>query len=369
MSTCHESSPQAIGKGDNGFISSVTFTLVLIYYLVPVELLDLVALQCDQDTSTKLARTSRSFRRSAERSIYREISLDVSMINAARIIACFKTLASRPSLALHVKHFTVKFPSGSLFLKSFRVLLSNALKKMTLLESLKLYLTGSLSYILHQTAFSLKHFSSSFDFDDDTVKWLETQNSIETLEFRGSTNTPISIRAAALPRLKVVSANLLILAVLVPLRGVEIVRIVLPNRWLLSEPVTSHLCMLLAFSTGPLSSLTIRCPGQVSDEETSQALGKIPSIITGLTAFRLEFSESGMSETLVNALLGTFITHFQSIYNISLASEDGSDVLHNALVTSSFAERIHKSCPRLIMLYMGSKRWFNSKRKGWHRDR
>ncbi|KAG5646418.1 hypothetical protein DXG03_003468 [Asterophora parasitica] len=206
---------------------------------LPVELLDAICEPVRPVDLVSFARTSSSIYPSAQRLLYRHLSLSSHAQNLRAVFA----IARKPELARHVRTFSLRLDTSPVFGAFYR-LLGVALSSMTELTSLDLFVDPTASWILSQTRHAyprLLHFASSLPLDDHVAGFLRRTDALLELEIDGSI-MPISLPApilpvASLPRLSQFVGPSHVASAIVPGRPVESIH--LPTGDLTVEDVIS----------------------------------------------------------------------------------------------------------------------------------
>ncbi|KAF8076162.1 hypothetical protein FPV67DRAFT_400982 [Lyophyllum atratum] len=207
---------------------------------LPAELLDAICQLVQPLDLAALARTNSTIHPIAQRLLYRHLSVSSTSHDLQVVVA----LAKQPELAQHVRTFTLRLDSSTVF-SSFYRLLGVALSGMTELTSLDLFVDSTASWILSEiqcTYPRLVHFGSSFALDNHVAAFLSKTEALLELEVDGASTTPNSLPAptlpvASIPRLSQFVGSSHVASAIVPGRPVESIH--LPSGDLTEEDVIS----------------------------------------------------------------------------------------------------------------------------------
>jgi len=171
-------------------------------HTLPAEILDAVCRDLSPTHLAAFARSAKPILPVARRLLYREISISTPNLFLVH------TLAEKPSLALHVRTFTIRSEPSSLF-DSFYRLLAIALANMKDLTSLSLFVDPSASWVIASPRLPfyprLSHFASSFSFNAHVAAFLTKADALLQFEidnFVDITGPPIPpLPSTCIPRL------------------------------------------------------------------------------------------------------------------------------------------------------------------------
>jgi hypothetical protein len=144
----------------------------------PPELLDSICNHLPTPDLLSLASANYTLNAIAQRTLYRNISITP----ATNGLSLLSTLAARPHTAAHVRTFSVTVHNERPH--NFYSLLAKALKQMTELTSLTLFLDPDASWVLNSEAryLNLTSFSSSFPLDSHLVDFLSRTPTVIDLQ-------------------------------------------------------------------------------------------------------------------------------------------------------------------------------------------
>jgi len=236
---------------------------------LPVELLDSICQRVQPLDLVALARTDSTIHPVAQRLLYRHLSLSSTSCNLRAVVA----LSRKPELAQHVRTFSLRLDSSTVF-SSFYRLLSLTLSSMTELISLDLFVDSTASWILSEiqcTYPRLVHFASSFTFDNHVAGFLSKTDALFELEVDGASTSSLPIPTlpvASIPCLSQFVGSSHVATAIVPGRPIESIH--LPSGDLTEEDVitlansTAHVVIFGATTSSLpmplLESLSQRMP-------------------------------------------------------------------------------------------------------------
>ena len=171
-------------------------------HTLPPEILDAVCRDLSPTHLAAFALSAKPILPVACRLLYREISV------STRNLSVVHTLAEKPSLALHVRTFTVR-SQGSSLLDSFYRRLAIALANMKDLTSLSLFVDPCASWVIASPRLPvyprLSPFACSFSFNSDVAAFLSKADALLQFEidnFADILGPPIPpIPGTSVPRL------------------------------------------------------------------------------------------------------------------------------------------------------------------------
>ncbi|KAG6812648.1 hypothetical protein H0H92_001598 [Tricholoma furcatifolium] len=224
---------------------------------LPAELIDAICQQACPPDLAALSRTNSFILPIAQRRLYRHLSIAFSSHNLQAVL----TLADKPDLAQHVRTFSLRVDSSSIF-KSFLRLVATALSRMTELVQLELFIDPSASWILSNTRLTYPHllrFSSSFSFDQHVAEFLTKTEALLELEVDGTSSAldfPVPVLSTrSIPQLSQFVGSSHVASAIVPGRPVQSIH--LPSGDLSEDDVvtlansTSHMVILSATTSSP----------------------------------------------------------------------------------------------------------------------
>ncbi|KAG6911638.1 hypothetical protein DXG01_007888 [Tephrocybe rancida] len=233
----------------------------MVFTHLPVELLDAICQRGQAVDLAVLSRTCSSIYPVAQRRLYRHLSISSTSHNLQAII----TLTQKPELAQHVRTFSLRVDSSTIF-KPFLQLVGAALSRMSELISLDLFVDPSASWMLSDASCTyprLSRFSSSFPFDSHLAKFLTKTEALLELEVDSTlpNNLPVpALPTRSIPHLSQFVGSPHVARAIVPGRPVESIH--LPSGDLTVEDVialgnsTSHVVVLGATTnSSPLQVL------------------------------------------------------------------------------------------------------------------
>jgi len=213
---------------------------------LPLELFEAVLRFLHPADLASVARTSASAYPVAVRVLYRDLTVSQSgPVPPSAVL----TLAHRPDIARHVRHFQVL--SGTFF-RSFYRRLATALSTMTALVSLDIFIDGPGSWVLPDSLVypQLQHFASSFPFDCNVAKFLGNAPTLESVHVDSVPVTPPALAQDSMARLVEFTGCSAAAVALVPGRPVESIHI---N----SGELTDDMVPALAKSTALVTVLSV----------------------------------------------------------------------------------------------------------------
>ena len=144
----------------------------------PPELLDSICSLLPATDLVSVASASCTLNSVAHRTLYRSISITPATNN----LSVLNTLAARPSIATHVRTFSITVHNEQP--RPFYTLLAKALEQMTELTSLTLFLDADASWVLNSEAryLNLSSLASSFSFDSHLVDFLSRTPAVVDLQ-------------------------------------------------------------------------------------------------------------------------------------------------------------------------------------------
>ncbi|KAG6833782.1 hypothetical protein H0H87_001214 [Tephrocybe sp. NHM501043] len=224
---------------------------------LPVELLDAICQLAQPVDLAVLSRTTTSLHSVAQRRLYRHLSISTNSHNLSAIV----TLANKSGLAQHVRTFSLRVDSSTIF-NSYLQLVGTALSRMTELVSLDLFVDSGASWMLSKAKCTfprLTHFASSFSFDAHVAEFLSKTEALLELEV-DSNHSDLEVPVPALPTESIPHLSQLVgsphvARVVVP--GRPVASIHLPSGDLTEEDVvtlaksTSHVVVFGATTNSP----------------------------------------------------------------------------------------------------------------------
>lgn len=212
---------------------------------LPPELYDAVFRFLDHRDLAVVARASPTTHAIALRVLYRV--LHVSNPSPSVVL----TLASRPHIARHVRHFSIALDPAAALFHSFYRRLATALAAMTALVSLDIFIDAG-SWVLPDNRVypQLQHFASSFAFDPRVAAFLAQAPALESVQVGPTVSPRPSLAPASLLRLVEFTGCSSAAVAVIPGRPVESIHI---N----SGDLTEDLVPALAKSTALVTVLSL----------------------------------------------------------------------------------------------------------------
>lgn len=219
---------------------------------LPVELLHVVAQDLDDCALAALAQTCSSLSTVAQCHLYRHLSVSAWSRNLDVVVL----LATKPTIACHVRSFYIALESQCPVFASYYHLLAKAIYNMTGLISLDLIVDSSISWILRDACSRpsypyLTHLTCSFPFDGDVVRFLRRSPSLLELEVHSiptlftPNSLPTPLPSECIPHLEQFIGSPQAARLVVPGRPVK-------SLHLHSGVLTEEDVVLLAQSTAPV---------------------------------------------------------------------------------------------------------------------
>lgn len=240
---------------------------------LPVELLDAIFESVSSQTLATLAKTATAFTGSANRQLYRHLSLSYHAGNLGAI----SSLANDSELASFVRTFSITFEDSEDLFPEYAPVLSQALFKMHNLCQLDLDVGVSGSWVLQgglPTYSLMTHFATSFPFDNNVASFITRTPLLSSLQL----SSPLVIDSAVIsptsvPRLCTYAGPAHLLSQLTPSRPLN-------TLFLSGDTAASHLELLGEGSGGPTSSVERATHDR--DDTCDQAYAKIEvlSVVT-----------------------------------------------------------------------------------------
>ncbi|KZV69139.1 hypothetical protein PENSPDRAFT_609144 [Peniophora sp. CONT] len=177
---------------------------------LPLELVDAVATHLDAPALAALSYTCRDFHATAERLLYRDLSLSSNQHNTRAVLS----IVARPERAAYVHTLSVTLNSSTPALRSFYIALSRALATMTALTDLQLRVDAGASCILNELPASmvypsLRSFVTSLPFDASMSKFLSRTPALLNLEVAPTeAAAPLALPTSAVRQLTHYSGSL-----------------------------------------------------------------------------------------------------------------------------------------------------------------
>ncbi|KAJ7086668.1 hypothetical protein C8R44DRAFT_820748 [Mycena epipterygia] len=212
----------------------------------PVELLEAILRFLDRPDLVAVATTSASMYPIALRVLYRDLHIPNNAPPAVVL-----TLASRPDVARHVRHFTIAIDHSAPLFHSFYRRLATALSAMTALVSLQIFIDAASWVLPDNLVFpQLQHFASSFPFDSCVARFFGNAPALQSAQVESAALPLPSLAHACMPRLAEFTGSSSAAAAVVPGRPVESIHV---N----SGDLTEDLVPALAKSTALVTVLSI----------------------------------------------------------------------------------------------------------------
>lgn len=217
---------------------------------LPIELVDQISLCLPSEDQVSFAATAKRYNSIVNRVLYRHITLDPLYDN----LDCLHSLADNPTIALHVRSFTIRLAHSSGLLSALQAAISN----MTELTSLDIYVEQLTDSWIMQTPDTsvynrLDRFTCSFNLDQSLAHFLNKTPALRKLHIHSLPTSPSefvsSLRPDALPLLFQFHGSSHAAQFIVPGRPVEDIH-------LASGDLTEEVARSLAYSTGPVRELS-----------------------------------------------------------------------------------------------------------------
>ncbi|KAH6914832.1 hypothetical protein BKA70DRAFT_1557198 [Coprinopsis sp. MPI-PUGE-AT-0042] len=219
---------------------------------LPFELLDTIANALDSRRDlAAFACTNSTLYAVAQRSLYRHLSVTAN----SKSFAVTHVLAENPLLARHVRSFALAIPQGHQIPVEYYQSLSKALAGMHDLESLKLTIDPSVSWVLPGGTFHLfprlQHFTCLFALDPHVTQFLGKTSGLVHLELGHDLSPDLSItemHSSWLPQLASFAGSSQSAQVIVPGRPISSIS-------MHSGDLTADVVHTLSKSAAPISFL------------------------------------------------------------------------------------------------------------------
>jgi len=185
---------------------------------LPVELLDAIFDCVSAHTLATLAKTASAFTGSADRQLYRHLSLSYHAGNLGAV----STIASDSKIASFVRSFSITFEDSEDLFSEYASVLSKALQKMQNLRQLEVDVGMNSSWVLHgalPTYTQMTHFATSFPFDHNVASFITRTPLLDSLQLSSPlVNDDAVIFPTSVPRLATYTGPANLLSQLTPSR-------------------------------------------------------------------------------------------------------------------------------------------------------
>ncbi|KAK1222275.1 hypothetical protein PQX77_014908 [Marasmius sp. AFHP31] len=339
--------------------------------ILPQEVLDLIFGNLENEQLVLAARTNKSLYVVANRRLYHTIIISSDLPRSAR---CMRTLVQYRPLALLVRSFSIQWPAIYTPTWNLYDLVNRTLHSLPSITTLFIDVPNEFPQLqLDDCTFALQSLNASFRFDENLIRFLESQPTITDLSLRGfnsdpsqfsfsastfnlnpSVPSPPLLSPTALPRLNRVNAIH---------AGPEIMRAVVTGRPvktvvmpLYADSATKCLDALSATST-PIEKLSIM---SFDPNAPKYILKEISERFPDLEALAIVLLLAVCSEEALEAS-APYLARFERLRYITFMSALPMSGV-SPEVENCIAKSWHSNCPSLttIILPMGNVLYFEN---------